>query len=59
MAIDISIPWKVHQALRHGDLAKWLVYPEDMNLDVEIANNCFMKNSWDDLRMRLRELLIG
>lgn len=56
LRIDITIPWKSHQELRHTDLDRLLQYPGDYHPDAVTMAHCFCKENWPELPARLEKL---
>jgi hypothetical protein len=56
LSIDITIPWKQHQQLRHNFLNKLVEYPGDYHPCVEAAQHIFCEESWPALLQRIKDL---
>ncbi len=56
LRIDITIPWKQHQELRHADLDRLLQYPGDYHPDATTAAHCFCEENWPKQRAHLKSL---
>ncbi len=54
--IDITIPWKQHQELRHADLDAILRYPGDYHPDAVTVEHSFCEETWPALLKKLRPL---
>lgn len=56
LRINITIPWKQHQELRHADIARLVRYPGDHHPDAVTVAHCFCQENWPKLRARLKKL---
>jgi hypothetical protein len=56
LRIDITIPWELHQELRHADIDRLVGYPGDHQPDAVAAAHCFCEKNRPKLLERLKTL---
>jgi hypothetical protein len=56
LRIDITIPWELHQELRHADIDRLVGYPGDHHPDAVAAAHCFCEKNRPKLLERLKTL---